>query len=128
MSHVLETISRIEELGGRLTVDGGRVRYRVPKGKPEVQPLLAELRNHREEVVNLLRQRELPWPPACLDAERRFGHSSARLYPYLGRQVRTPRGTGQLVQVFTDWATVLLNGADRLSSFTPEEIWPLRLM
>ncbi len=71
---------------------------------------------------------ERAWPPASLEAERRFSHSSARLYPFLGSRVRTPRGTGQLIQVFTDRVAVLLDGADRLSFFAPEDICPLQLM
>jgi hypothetical protein len=50
------------------------------------------------------------------------------LYPFLGRQVRTPRGMGQLVQVFRDRSAVLLDNTDRLSFFGPEEICPVQLM
>lgn len=40
-----------------------------------------------------------PWPEECLEAERRFGHPKARLYPLVGLQggVSTPRGQGTLV-------------------------------
>lgn len=51
------------------------------------------------------------WPPESLDSERRFGHPAARLYPIIGKQVRTQFGTGMLLQVFTDRAAVELDSA-----------------
>ena len=42
------------------------------------------------------------WPPASLDAERRFGQPHAKLFPFIGRKVRTPNGAGVLIQVFAD--------------------------
>lgn len=49
------------------------------------------------------------WPDACLDSEHRFGRPEARLYPLLGQRVRTPAGTGTLVQVFAQSAAVVLD-------------------
>lgn len=128
MSAALKAIRELEQVGGSLTLEGDAIRYRVPKDRADVDALVAELRRHRDEVGNLLRERERQWPPASLEAERRFGHYSARLYPLLGTQVRTPRGTGRLVQVFTDRASVLQDRADRVSFFAPEEICPSQLM
>ena len=45
------------------------------------------------------------WPSASLDAERRFGQPHAKLFPFLGRKVRTPIGVGTLIQVFADRCT-----------------------
>lgn len=49
------------------------------------------------------------WPLESIVAERRFGQSHAMLFPFLGRKVRTPDGTGTLLQVFADRVTVLLD-------------------
>lgn len=51
------------------------------------------------------------WPPESLDSERRFDHPAARLYPLIGKRVRTPFGTGMLHQVFADRAAVELESA-----------------
>ena len=130
MSRAPEVVSRIEELGGYLALDAdGGIRYRVPKDSLEAQGLLAELRKHRERVMELLRQRkanECNWPPASLDAERRFAQSHAKLFPYLGRKVRTPGGLGTLIQVFAGRATVVLDSELSLCSFfVPDQIEPV---
>jgi len=49
------------------------------------------------------------WPPVSMDAELRFGQPHAKLFPFLGRKVRTPQGPGTLVQVFAERVTVLLD-------------------
>jgi hypothetical protein len=54
---VVQTIARLEEIGGRLALAGERILYSVPRGDTEVQSLLGNLREHREEVRELLRQR-----------------------------------------------------------------------
>ena len=91
--------------------------------------LLAELRKHRDRVKGLLRQRaaeQQNWPPASLDAERRFGQPHAKLFPFLGRKVRTPAGAGTLLQVFAERVTVLLDSElSRCSFFRPIEIEPV---
>jgi hypothetical protein len=66
------------------------------------------------------------WPPVSLDAERRFGRPHAKLFPFIGRKVRTPTGTGTLLQVFSDRATVLLDSElSRCSFFSPGQIEPV---
>jgi hypothetical protein len=61
-----------------------------------------------------------------LDAEQCFGKPHARLFPYLGRKVRTPAGPGVLLQVFADRVTVLLDSElNRSSFFQPAEIEPV---
>jgi hypothetical protein len=57
MSGVLETVSRLELVGGTLTLDGNRIRYSVPSEDSEARALLAELRKHREEVRTFLQAR-----------------------------------------------------------------------
>jgi hypothetical protein len=68
---------------------------------------------------------EATWPLGSLDAERRFGQSHAKLFPFIGRKVRTPVGSGVLLQVFAARVTVLLDAEfDRCSFFRPTEIEP----
>jgi hypothetical protein len=63
------------------------------------------------------------WSPESITAERRFGQSHAKLFPFLGRKVRTPDGPGTLQQVFADRVTVLLDSdLSRCAVFAPEEI------
>jgi hypothetical protein len=57
VTDVLEVVSWLEESGGRLVLDGDRIRYSVPKGNGEVQAFLADLRKRRSEVASLLRAR-----------------------------------------------------------------------
>ena len=65
------------------------------------------------------------WPAACLDSERRFGRPEARLYPLLGQSVRTPAGTGTLVQVFAQAAAVVLDAdPSRLRRLPPDTVRP----
>jgi len=69
---------------------------------------------------------EHPWPPESLDAEKRFGQSHAKLFPFLGRKVRTPVGPGTLLQVFAHRVTVLLDSQlSKCSFFSPGEIEPV---
>lgn len=59
-------------------------------------------------------------------AERRFGQPHAKLFPFLGRKVRTPEGPGTLLQVFADRVTVLLNcELSHCSFFSPREVEPI---
>jgi hypothetical protein len=57
MSGVLEIVSRLEGVGGTLTLDGDQIRYSVPSEDSEARALLAELRKHREKVKAFLRAR-----------------------------------------------------------------------
>jgi len=66
------------------------------------------------------------WPPESLDAEGRFNQPHARLLPFLGRKVRTPKGAGTLLQVFAVRVTVLLDAdLNKCSFFSPTEIQPV---
>jgi hypothetical protein len=42
-------------------------------------------------------------------SQQRFGHKAARLYPLLGRKVRSPEGRGKLWQVLARQAGVVLD-------------------
>lgn len=92
--------------------------------------LLAELRARKPEILCLLQsegQHQAAgdgWPPESLDAERRFGRWHARLYPFIGRTVSTPRGDGRLVQVFPERASVILPGEVQVGVFLPEDLKP----
>ncbi len=65
-------------------------------------------------------------PPESLDAEGRFNQAHARLFPFLGRKVRTPKGPGTLLQVFAGRVTVLLDAdLNKCSFFSSTEIRPV---
>ena len=66
------------------------------------------------------------WPLASLDALQRFGQPHARLFPFIGRKVRTPAGPGTLLQVFVERVGVLLDSElTKCSCFSPDQIEPL---
>ena len=68
MTDLLEVVSRLEENGGSLRLEGDRIRYSVPSGSREALDLLAELRKHRDAVRALLLER----------AARQGGNSSSQ--------------------------------------------------
>jgi hypothetical protein len=58
--------------------------------------------------------------------ERRFGQSHAKLFISIGRKVRTPDGSGTLIQVFAERVTVLLDSErEKCSFYHPAEIEPV---
>jgi len=66
------------------------------------------------------------WPPESLEVERRFAQPHTRLFPFLGRKVRTPGGPGTLIQVFSTRVTVLLDSElSRCAFFEPDQIEPV---
>ena len=66
------------------------------------------------------------WPLGSSEAERRFAQPHSKLFPFLGRKVRTPGGPGTLIQVFSDRVTVVLDSElFRCSFFQPKEIEPI---
>ena len=129
MTNLSEIVSLLEKGGGKLALDGERIRYSIPSGDAEALALLSELRKHRDGVKGLLRQRAAKlrgWPPASAHAEQCFCQPHARLFPFLGRKVRTPNGPGTLLQVFASRVTVLLDSElSKCSFFRPAEIEPV---
>lgn len=66
------------------------------------------------------------WSAASLDAVRRFGQPHAQLFPFIGRKVRTPGGSGTLLQVSAELVTVLLEAdLDKCAFFKPAEVEPV---
>ena len=159
MSAALAKLIAAEGAGATLCLDGGQVKVRYSEDcRQALAPLLAQLRQHREEVIRLLREREaeqgiwsalsrphgqdevvqasaITWPAASAGAERRFGHPAARLYPFIGQTVRTPAGPGTLLQVFSDRTTVFLDSEQtkpkdlqRVMFFDPADIYPPAVM
>lgn len=55
MTYAEQLLEEVEGLGGALTLDGERIRVRIPEDEAH---LLDKLRAHRAEVVLLLRSRE----------------------------------------------------------------------
>jgi hypothetical protein len=58
MNRALEIVSRVEELGGSLALDGeGGLRYRIPKHNPESPALVEAIRAERQNLLAFLRMR-----------------------------------------------------------------------
>jgi hypothetical protein len=78
----------------------------------------ADTPSHPEAIADLQRN--------STEADRRFGQPHAKLFPFIGRKVRTPEGPGTLLQVFADRVTVVLDSAQsRCSFFLPGRVEPL---
>ncbi len=117
---LLETLGRLDLA---IRVDGDGLRVTGPRAA--MTPALEQaIRAHKADLVQHLVAADA-WPPESLDAERRFGRWHARLYPFLGKTVSTPRGAGRLVQVFPERASVVLPGEASAGVFLPEELSPL---
>lgn len=54
----LEILSRVEQLGGSVFLEGEKLKARFPQGCSEANALPEELRAHRDEILHLLRQRQ----------------------------------------------------------------------
>jgi hypothetical protein len=68
VTDLLQIVSRLEQSGGTLVLEGDRIRYSVPSEDAEARALLAELRKHREKVRTFLQARAtIPaMPPGVL--------------------------------------------------------------
>jgi hypothetical protein len=140
-------VAALEEEGVRLRVEGEKLKLEAPADKVPGPEAIAGLRENKAAVLKYLRGRlrlqetqffSLPdpiarkteklanSPPESLDPERRFGQRHARLFPFLGRKVRTPAGLGTLLQVFADRCTVVLDShVAQCARFEPGEIEPV---
>lgn len=68
MNAAESVVERVESLGGVLAVRGERIRVRLPE---DATYLIEELREHKEEVLSLLRRREdIPEMPFGVDLLR----------------------------------------------------------
>ncbi len=55
---VRAVISQIEQAGGTLAIQAGRIRYKLPRSLPRMGELLEALRVHRDEAIRILSERE----------------------------------------------------------------------
>jgi hypothetical protein len=141
-------VAVLEQDGVRLRVEGERLKLEAPSDKVPSPETIAGLRENKAAVVEYLRGRSpqpaaiqfssfpdpIPWkteklenwPPESFEVERRFAQPHAKLFPFLGRKVRTPSGPGTLIQVFADRVTVLLDSElSRCTFFVPAQIEPI---
>jgi hypothetical protein len=129
MSEVADILAELSSRGVAVRVDGEVLRLR-PKAALD-DDLQARVKDHKREIIHVLTKSKPAdgesWPPESIDAERRFGQPHARLFPFLGRKVRTPSGPGTLIQIFADRATVILDSElQKCAVFRPERIEPVR--
>jgi hypothetical protein len=122
-------VHEAEAVGLSFRIKGEHVVVRFPvTRRAELAPLIDTLKRYKEEVEKLVRNRparrtETDEPSASLDAERRFAQPHARLFPFIGRKVKTPAGPGTLLQVFVERVTVLLDSEiTKCSCFPPDQI------
>lgn len=139
-------VATLEQDGIRLRTEGGRLKLQAPADRVPGPDTIAGLREKKAAVLEYLRGRELPSEiqfvsfsapidrqtdklghrrRASTEVERRFGQPHAKLFPFIGRKVRTPEGPGTLIQVFADRVTVLLDSqVSNCAVFKPGEIEP----
>ena len=67
MSTLASPIERLAELGGTLWLEGEKLRYRIPP-TPEAREIIAEIRQDREAVKELLRDAESK-PPSLAEVK-----------------------------------------------------------
>ena len=87
------------------------------QGTDKTDKSLSDCSSDRQKV-----HLETLWPAECLEAESRFGHRHARIYPFLGKRVTTPLGPGTLRAVYSTVAWVHLDGDVRLTKIDWEAI------
>ena len=125
---VTQALHAIESVGGRVRLEGDRIRCRIPDPTPQpVAEAVEILRRQKPVALELLGRRsgttpETQWPPKCLASERKFRVPAAKLYPLLDHVVLTPEGAGVLLQVFADRVQVHFQGEPRTREFRPDDI------
>lgn len=114
----IEILTELKARGVLLQARGDRLRV-GPRERVPAQ-LVAELRTHKSELIDLL-----TWPEECLVAERELGLRIARLYPLVGEQVSTPMGHGRLIAALPERTLVILDcQSDQLTALLPSEVGP----
>lgn len=128
MSAAHSILAEIIGRGIAVRVEGETLRLRPRLALDD--DLLGRIKEHKADIIRAVltegSDQPLRWPPESLAAERRFRQSHAKLFPFLGRKVRTPTGPGTLIRVFAERVTVLLDSErDKCSFFRPEQIEPV---
>jgi hypothetical protein len=110
----------------QLALAGDRLRVDAPTGAVDSQ-LQEVLVSHKQEILRLLPNTPelVYWPARCLESRYGFDQRHALLFPLIGKKVRTPEGTGMLVQVFAERARVALKGGEISADFQPELVTPV---
>jgi hypothetical protein len=117
-----EILAELEALSIQVGTDGQVLELVGPRGAlpPELEE---EIRRRKRDLLELVELQR--WPEASRKAVRRHGEPWARLYPFLGKSILTPRGAARLVGVLPERATVVLDGEpERPSVFLPSELRP----
>jgi hypothetical protein len=57
MTNLAAVVSRLEQAGGSLALDGERIRYRIPTDNPQVRALLNAIRAEKPALRDFLRSR-----------------------------------------------------------------------
>jgi hypothetical protein len=132
-------VNALEQEGIRLRVEGKRLKLEAPVNKVPSPETIARLRENKAAVVEYIRGRSLSHgiqffsfsEPSRRKTEKLESLSPStqlhiKLFPFIGRKVRTPGGLGTLLQVFADRATVVLDSKlCQCSFFAPGEIAPV---
>lgn len=127
--NALEVLNELKRTGCEVAFDGDRLLVHGPL----TDELRQAIRTNKPEIIALLRSGTgvhnlNEWPPECLESEKRFGCPEARLYPLLGKEVRTPEGTGTLWQVLSVERVGVVrevDGQERVVYFSLEEVRPI---
>jgi hypothetical protein len=128
MSAAHSILSEITRRGIAVRVDGETLRFRPRVALDD--NLVGRIKEHKAEIIRAIStdasDQEYHSPTEGLATEQRFRQPQARLFPFLGRKVRTPKGPGTLIQVFAERVTVLLDSErDKCRFFTPTQIEPV---
>jgi len=124
----MRAIDELRRFGYRIELDGQEIVCRfigIGHGpdRQRVVPLLQELKAGRAEAIAQLRREAAEgWPPESFEAEARFGHRAARLYPLLGRRVLTPYGPGVLHQVIEARCRIAVGGDPERTIEVPADL------
>jgi|SRR5215472_2915915 len=95
MSGLAQILSEIERRGIVVRVEGENLRLSPRRALDN--ELLKSISDHKKEIMG---HTQGCWPLESLEAERRFHcQPHAKLFPFIGRKVRTPQGPGTLIQV-----------------------------